>query len=179
MRRLLFLLPMTLLLLLGLFLLVGLGLNPRLIPSPLVDRPAPAFTLPALEDPERRVGHTDLQGRVALVNVWASWCTSCRREHRVLSDLARRHDLPLYGINYKDERADALAYLGRFGNPYRWNGHDREGRAGIDWGVYGTPETFVLDADGRIRYKHAGPLTPERVQREILPLVARLRQEDP
>lgn len=177
MRRLLFLLPMTLLLLLGLFLLVGLGLNPRLIPSPLVDRPAPAFTLPALEDPQRRVGSADLQGRVALVNVWASWCTSCRQEHRVLSDLARRHDLPLYGINYKDDRADALAYLHRFGNPYRWSGHDREGRVGIDWGVYGTPETFVLGADGRIRYKHAGPLTPERVQQEILPLVARLRQE--
>ncbi|ANB01554.1 DsbE family thiol:disulfide interchange protein [Ectothiorhodospira sp. BSL-9] len=177
MKRLMYLLPMGLLLLLGLFLLIGLGLNPRLVPSPLVDKPAPTFELPALEDAERMVGSADFEGQVVLLNIWASWCVSCRQEHQLLVRMADRYGVPIYGLNYKDERRDGLEYLRAFGNPYVWNAHDLEGRVGIDWGVYGTPETFVIDGEGRIRYKHVGPLTWDKVQNDILPLVERLRSE--
>ncbi|MCC5857772.1 MAG: DsbE family thiol:disulfide interchange protein [Ectothiorhodospiraceae bacterium] len=175
--RLVFLLPLLMFLIIGAFLAVGLGLNPRLLPSPLIGKPVPEFDLPTLEQPARRVGHQDLHGQVALVNIWASWCVSCRQEHPLLVELSERHGVTIFGINYKDARDEGLAYLRRGGNPYQWNAHDLDGRAGIEWGVYGTPETYVVDRQGRIRYKHVGPLTRERAEQEILPLIAELEEE--
>ncbi|MBK1672953.1 DsbE family thiol:disulfide interchange protein [Ectothiorhodospira shaposhnikovii] len=176
MKRLRYLLPLIIVVVLGGFLMIGLTLNPRLVPSPLVDQPAPRFQLPALEDPERVVGSSDFDGEVVLLNIWASWCVSCRQEHQVLVALANR-GVPIYGLNYKDERSDGLDYLSSMSNPYVWNAHDLEGRVGIDWGVYGTPETFVIDRQGRIRYKHVGPLSWRDAQDKILPMVETLRRE--
>lgn len=156
---------------------IGLGLNPREVPSPLIDKPAPAFDLESLADPARRIKVSDFKGQVVLLNVWASWCVSCRQEHPVLLELSKRGVVPLYGLNYKDEREDAQAWLNRFGNPYRDSASDRDGKAGLDWGVYGVPETFVLDKAGRIRHKHTGPVTEQALSETLLPLVARLQQE--
>lgn len=177
MKKLMFLLPLGLLALLGGFLGKGLMLDPRLVPSPLVDRPVPEFALPSLDDPQKIVGNGDWNGEVVMLNIWASWCVSCRQEHEVLVALARNHGIPIYGLNYKDERRDGLRYLQQFGNPYVWNAHDLEGRVGIEWGVYGTPETFIIDRQGRIRYKQVGPMYWEKVEKEILPLIAQLRSE--
>ncbi len=155
----------------------GLGRDPKLVPSPLVGKPAPAFALPSLRDPARVVGTEDMRGRVALLNVWASWCAACRQEHPFLMRLAREGRVSIYGLNYKDRREDALRWLDGLGDPYVWSAHDLEGRVGIDWGVYGVPETFVLDARGIIRYKHVGPLD-EKVWRErIAPVLAELSAE--
>ncbi|HHQ42942.1 MAG TPA: DsbE family thiol:disulfide interchange protein [Chromatiales bacterium] len=155
----------------------GLGRDPKLVPSPLVGKPAPAFALPSLRDPARIVGTEDMRGRAALLNVWASWCTACRQEHPLLMRIAREEGVVIYGLNYKDRREDALRWLDGLGDPYRWSAHDLKGRVGIDWGVYGVPETFVLDARGVIRYKHVGPID-EKVWRERLaPLLARLSAE--
>ncbi|MCG5513974.1 DsbE family thiol:disulfide interchange protein [Ectothiorhodospira shaposhnikovii] len=176
MKRLRYLLPLILIMVLGGFMMVGLTLDPRRVPSPLVDQPAPRFQLPALEDPERLVGSSDFDGEVVLLNIWASWCVSCRQEHQVLVAMANR-GVPIYGLNYKDERSDGLNYLRSMSNPYVWNAHDLEGRVGIDWGVYGTPETFIIDRQGRIRYKHIGPLSWQDAQNKILPMVEQLRRE--
>ncbi|ROR29484.1 DsbE family thiol:disulfide interchange protein [Inmirania thermothiophila] len=156
---------------------VGLGLDPKRVPSPLIDKPAPEFALPSLHDPERIVRRDDLKGRVYLFNVWASWCVSCRAEHPLLVELARRGEVPIYGLNYKDERGAALAWLADLGDPYTDSLMDRDGRVGIDWGVYGVPETFVVDRNGIIRYKQIGPITPEALNETILPLVQRLKRE--
>jgi cytochrome c biogenesis protein CcmG, thiol:disulfide interchange protein DsbE len=123
------------------------------------------------------VGTEQLRGDVVLFNVWASWCVSCRAEHPVLQALADRHGVPVVGLNYKDKRADALQYLNRLGDPYGWNAHDLDGRVGIDWGVYGTPETFIVDRQGRIRYKHVGPISWQQAEKEILPLIRQIRSE--
>ena len=166
---------------LGLFLLLlgvlaaGLRLDPRALPSPLVDRPAPAFSLPQVHHPEQRLALADLRGQVWLLNVWASWCVACRNEHPLLVDFARSAGVPLYGLNYKDQREDAVRWLDRFGNPYRASLSDTQGLVGLDYGVYGVPETFVIDQQGVIRYKQTGPLTPELLAQTILPLVRRLR----
>lgn len=170
-------LPLAVLALLIGFLALGLMKDPRKLPSPLLGKPAPSFDLPTLEDPSRRFSTRQLQGEVCLVNVWASWCASCRDEHPLLMALARDQDIPVYGLNYKDEREAALAWLAQFGNPYRSSLYDAEGRAGLDWGVYGVPETFVLDKQGRIRHKHVGALTAEDLKNKLLPLVQALRQE--
>lgn len=154
---------------------VGLKLNPREVPSPFVGKPAPAFTLPRLDDPGSSVSEQDFRGQVSLLNVWASWCVACRQEHPLLNALAA--DLPIYGLNYKDTRDAALGWLSRFGNPYRLSAFDQTGRVGIDWGVYGVPETFVIDRQGVVRHKHIGPLTPQVIDETILPLVRRLRTE--
>lgn len=172
-----YLIPLGVFVAIAVFLLIGLGLNPRLLPSPLIGKPMPQFSLPALDDPERHVGSEALFGDVAVVNVWASWCVSCRQEHPVLMALAREHGVPIYGINYKDPLADATTYLRRVGNPYVWSGHDLDGWAGIEWGVYATPETFVIDRTGTIRYKHIGPISMTLAQTELLPLIERLRSE--
>lgn len=157
--------------LVGLF-IVGLGLDPREVPSPLIDKPAPQFELPELQSPEQTVGRADLVGGgVKLVNVWASWCTACRQEHPFLMELARRGTVPIYGLNYKDARPDALAWLDRFGNPYTANAFDEDGRVGIDWGVYGVPETFIVDGEGTIRYKHVGPVGPQVWRETVAPLI--------
>lgn len=161
--------------LLGL-LLLGLGLNSRDLPSPLVGKPAPAFTLEALEDPEVLLTEQDFIGEVALVNVWATWCSTCRAEKPLLMELARG-GIPIHAFNYRDERDAALRYLEMTDSPYRTIAYDPAGDAGIDWGVYATPETYVLDAEGIIRYKRIGPLSRQLLLDEVLPLVEKLRAE--
>jgi len=172
-----YLLPLGLFVGLVALLGVGLKLDPREVPSPLIDKPAPAFSLPRLQQPAQTVSPADFRGRVWLLNVWASWCVSCRAEHPVLNQLARTGVVPLLGLNYKDSRQDALQWLRERGDPYTGNAFDADGRVGIDWGVYGVPETFVIDKRGMIRLKHTGPLTPQVVQDEILPLVRKLNGE--
>lgn len=169
-----FLVPLGVFLLLLLFLGVGLTLKPREVPSPLIDKPAPAFKLAQLGEPAKTFSVDDMRGRVWLLNVWASWCVSCRDEHPVLLDLAKTGVVPIHGLNYKDKREDALNWLKQFGNPYALSVSDREGRIGIDYGVYGVPETYVIDKAGVIRYKHIGPLSGEAVQNTIIPLVRKL-----
>jgi cytochrome c biogenesis protein CcmG/thiol:disulfide interchange protein DsbE len=173
-----FLIPLVVFIALVAVLAVGLTRDPRLVPSPLVDKAAPAFILPTVADPGREIGIEDLKGQVALLNVWASWCIACREEHPFLMELAQEQLLPIYGLDYKDLRPDAQRWLAQFGNPYLQSAFDEQGRVGIDWGVYGVPETFLLDADGFIRYKHIGPLNREIWERDILPLVRRLKEEN-
>lgn len=172
-----YLLPLALFLAMAALLYKGLSIDPRHVPSPLVGKPAPAFTLTRLRQPEVTLSDTQLRGEVSLLNVWATWCVSCRAEHGVLMQLAESGRVPIYGLNYKDERPAALRWLAQFGDPYRANAFDADGRVGIDWGVYGTPETFVIDKQGVIRHKYTGPLTREIVQRELLPMIAQLQAE--
>jgi cytochrome c biogenesis protein CcmG/thiol:disulfide interchange protein DsbE len=169
-----FLIPLVIFAVLVFFLWQGLSRNPREVPSPLVGKPAPAFTLPRLDAPDKAFSPADMRGKVWLLNVWASWCVSCREEHPVLVDLAKSGDVPIVGLNYKDQPADAQAWLARFGNPYQLSVMDADGRVGIDYGVYGVPETYVIDRQGIIRMKHIGPVTPEVLGTKILPLVAEL-----
>lgn len=156
------------------FLFVGLGLRPSEVPSPLIGKPAPVFELAQLHAPGQRFGVADMKGKVWLLNVWASWCVSCREEHPFLMEIAKQGSVPIVGLNYKDQRENALAWLGRFGDPYQLSVVDAAGRTGIDFGVYGVPETFLIDRDGVIRYKQIGPLTREAWQQNILPLVKKL-----
>ncbi len=165
----------------GLVVVLWFGLEnaPRVrdVPSPFIGKPAPTINLPSLKDSAKTVTNDSFAGEVALVNVWATWCVSCRSEHETLMAFARTGVAPLYGLNYKDERDAALAWLQRLGDPYVANGFDPDGRAGIDWGVYGTPETFVIDRKGIVRYKHTGPISPRDLQEKILPLVNQLKSE--
>lgn len=157
------------------FLAVGLERDPRLVPSPLIGKPVPAFSLPTLQDADgTAVDATSLRGRVYLLNVWASWCVACREEHPVLNALAARGAVAIIGLNYKDERDDAQRWLAARGNPYTMTLFDHQGHLGLDLGVYGVPETFLVDADGVIRYKHVGPLSDNVLEEEVLPLVAGL-----
>jgi cytochrome c biogenesis protein CcmG/thiol:disulfide interchange protein DsbE len=174
MKRFWFLIPLAAFLALAVVLAVGLKLDPREVPSPLIDKPAPKFALPRLDDAARTLGSADLRGKVWVLNVWASWCVACREEHPLLVEFAKKKVVPLYGLNYKDERADANRWLARFGNPYDASLHDLDGRVGIDFGVYGVPETFVIDQNGVIRLKHIGPLTPEVLANKIEPLLKKL-----
>jgi cytochrome c biogenesis protein CcmG/thiol:disulfide interchange protein DsbE len=169
-----FLLPLGIFAALVALLAVGLTLNPREVPSPLIGRPAPRFELPQLHQPAKTFSEKDMLGKVWVLNVWASWCVTCREEHPVLIDLAAGGVVPLYGLNYKDKRDDGLAWLKRFGDPYQLSIYDFEGRVGIDYGVYGVPETYVIDKRGIIRYKRIGALTPEIVKSRVLPLVQEL-----
>jgi len=170
-----FLIPLGIFIVLVGFLAVGLRLDPREVPSPLINKPAPPFTLPELMDPQRTFSQKDMLGKVWLLNVWASWCVSCREEHPVLVEFSKRNIVPVYGLNYKDDRKDALAWLARLGNPYTTSIMDRDGRIGIDYGVYGVPETYVIDKQGVIRYKQIGPVTPEILDAKIVPLVKKLQ----
>ena len=156
---------------------VGLRLDPSRVPSPLIDQPAPAFELPSLRAPGELLSERQFEGQVSIVNVWASWCVPCRLEHPLWMDWAETSDVPLYGLNYKDAPGDALEWLARHGDPYQAIASDRAGDVGIDWGVYGVPETFVIDATGRIRYKHIGPLDPTSMEETFRPIVQRLLQE--
>jgi len=164
--------------------LVGLSNDdPSRLPSALIDKPVPAFSLAPLEglkekgEPVAGFGSADLNGGdVTLVNVWASWCVPCRQEHPVLEALATRHGLTVLGINYKDDPEDARRFLGLLGNPYKAVGVDRDGRTAIDWGVSGVPETFIIDGTGHIRHKHTGPLSPAKIESDILPVVRRLKE---
>jgi cytochrome c biogenesis protein CcmG/thiol:disulfide interchange protein DsbE len=156
---------------------VGLTLNPREVPSPLVGKAAPPFELPLLRDPDKTFTTKERLGSVWLLNVWASWCVSCRDEHPVLLELAKTGAVPVYGLNYKDRREDGLRWLAAYGDPYRLSVVDPEGRIGIDYGVYGVPETYVIDKRGVIRYKQIGPVTREVLAQKILPLVGQLSRE--
>ncbi len=169
------LIPLALFVALLAFLGAGLRSDPRELPSALIDKPVPAFQLATLSDGEAVRGPEELRGQVWVLNVWASWCTACRLEHPLLVEFARTGDVPVYGLNYKDAPPDARRWLQNFGDPYRHSFSDRDGRVGMDLGVYGAPETFVIDAAGRVRFKHVGALTPDVLQRQILPLVRRLR----
>ena len=169
-------LPLLVFAVLAVFLFVGLFRDPREVPSPLVDKPAPAFALADLHHPERQVATSDFKGRVWLLNVWASWCVSCRVEHPVLLELAKAKVVPVVGLNYKDKNDEGIAWLVEHGDPYTLSVVDADGRVGIDWGVYGVPETFVVDKAGVIRYKHIGPVSVEALQQTILPLVQKLER---
>jgi cytochrome c biogenesis protein CcmG/thiol:disulfide interchange protein DsbE len=175
---------------------VGLNLNPRDVPSPLVGKPAPAFTLAQLAEPEKTLSPKDMQGKVWLFNVWASWCISCRQEHPILVEFSKKVDVPVIGLNYKEVRGDggfdmgkmpveeekklawqrANQWLSQHGNPYKLTVMDLDGRVGIDYGVYGVPETYVIDKAGLIRMKHTGPITPEVLSKKIMPLLAELNK---
>jgi cytochrome c biogenesis protein CcmG/thiol:disulfide interchange protein DsbE len=169
-----FLLPLGAFIVLVIFLWIGLTLNPREVPSPLINKVAPTFRLPQLHDAAKTIGPEDLRGKVWLLNVWASWCVTCRQEHPLLVELDRQKLVPIYGLNYKDNRDDGLALLRNSGDPYTLSAYDREGNVGIDWGVYGVPETFVIDKSGLIRHKFIGALTPELIQNKLIPLVKEL-----
>ena len=169
-----FLLPLVIFIILVLFLGVGLKLKPGEVPSPLIGKTAPAFRLAQLHDASKTIGPEDLRGQVWLLNVWASWCVTCRQEHPLLVEMKRQNLVPIYGLNYKDKREDGLAWLKQFGDPYVLAAYDIEGRAGIDWGVYGVPETFLIDKAGIIRYKVIGAITPEIVQDKLIPLIKEL-----
>ena len=160
---------------LAVFLYIGLGLDPHEIPSPLINKPAPAFTLPQLYNPAKQFSSQDMKGQVWLLNVWASWCVSCREEHPVLMELSQQHIVPIYGLDYKDKNPDGEAWLREGGDPYTLVVTDANGRVGIDYGVYGVPETYVIDKQGMIRYKQIGAITHESLQQKILPLVAELQ----
>jgi cytochrome c biogenesis protein CcmG/thiol:disulfide interchange protein DsbE len=170
-----YLIPLGIFLAVVVFLARGLSLDPKEVPSPLIGKPAPAFQVEALAAADRTLKRDDLLGKVWVLNVWASWCAACREEHPVLLDFARRGVVPVYGLNYKDERRDGMKWLAQFGDPYTDSLFDPQGRVGLDYGVYGVPETFVVDRAGVIRYKHIGPLTPEVVAQKIEPLLKTLQ----
>ena len=172
-----FIFPFVVFIILAGFLFIGLNLNPREVPSPLVGKPAPAFTLPQLHAPSKQFSPEEMKGKVWLLNAWASWCVACAAEHPVLMELARQNIVPILGLNYKDKREAALIWLERRGDPYVLNVSDIEGRTGIDYGVYGVPETYVIDKQGVIRYKQIGPVTVENLMEKILPLVAELEKK--
>jgi cytochrome c biogenesis protein CcmG/thiol:disulfide interchange protein DsbE len=175
MKSLKFLIPLVLFGVLALFLGAGLKLDPREVPSPLIGKPAPDFKLARLDDPAATISREDMLGKVWLLNVWASWCVACREEHPLLVEFAKRKLVPVYGLNYKDVRADGTAWLSQHGNPYQASLFDDKGKVGIDFGVYGVPETFVIDRMGVIRYKQIGPLTPEVLRDRIEPLIKSLQ----
>jgi len=176
------LIPLLLFIVLAIFLAAGLNRDPREVPSPLIGRQAPGFSLPRLdpgaEGTAQAVGFDPKQmaGKVWLLNVWASWCVACRQEHGVLVEFAKSGAAPLIGLGYKDRVADATGWLARFGNPYAASAVDADGRVGIDYGVYGVPETYVIDKAGTIRFKQIGPLTREVLQAKILPLIRELER---
>lgn len=169
-------LPLGVFLLLVALLAIGLNLNPREVPSPLIDKPAPAFELPQLHAQDRSFSPASMKGQVWILNVWASWCAACLEEHPVFLDFAKRRVVPLVGLNYKDRREEALKWLKRHGDPYTLSAVDLNGRVGIDYGVYGVPETYVIDKQGVIRYKRIGPVTPTILETKILPLVSELNR---
>ena len=172
-----FIIPLVLFIIMAVFLALGLSLKPSEIPSPFINKPAPSFSAPKLEAPEQKLSPADLKGQVWLFNVWASWCVSCRAEHPVLNQLAKQNAVVIVGLNYKDEPTDAKNWLETLGNPYDVSIMDQDGRIGIDYGVYGVPETFVIDKKGLIRYKHTGPVSDDDVQKIFLPLIAKLQAE--
>ena len=166
-----FLLPVVIFGLLVVVFWLGLGRDPSLVPSPLIGKPAPAFNMPRLNDPNERLTDADLRGQVSLLNVWATWCSGCRQEHETLLAIAATGEAPIYGLNWKDDDLQARAWLARLGNPYAATGVDADGKVAIDWGVYGAPETFLIDADGTVLYKHIAPLNMEIWAREFLPRI--------
>ncbi|MEI8237632.1 MAG: DsbE family thiol:disulfide interchange protein [Methylococcaceae bacterium] len=175
--RLRFILPLMAFLVMVVFLGIGLKLDPHEVPSPLINKPAPAFTLPQLHEPQKTFSPADMKGKVWLLNVWASWCVSCRQEHVYLTEFARDGSINLMGLNYKDEPPAAMQWLERLGNPYKISISDIDGMAGLDWGVYGVPETFIIDKKGIVRHKQTGPVDPTILQTIIMPLIEQLKRE--
>ncbi|HUE80964.1 MAG TPA: DsbE family thiol:disulfide interchange protein [Pyrinomonadaceae bacterium] len=171
-----YVIPLGIFVVLVAFLAIGLGRDPRKVPSPLIDKPAPDFQLTQLHDPSRTFSAAEMRGKVWLLNVWASWCISCREEHPLFLKLARSGEVPVYGLNYKDKREEALRWLQEFRDPYILSVADTEGRVGIDYGVYAVPETFLIDREGFIRFKHIGPVTAGVINDKILPLVRELNR---
>ena len=174
MKALKYIVPLAIFAVMCVFLGIGLTRDPRQIPSPFIDKPAPVFTLTQLHDPQVTFSPGQMKGKVWLLNVWASWCPACRVEHPVLNDMSRKGIVPIVGLNYKDARADATSWLKQHGDPYLLSAWDFEGKVGIDYGVYGAPETFVIDKQGVIRFKQIGPVTPEVLEKTLLPLIAKL-----
>ena len=173
----LYVLPIAIFAGVGVLLYLGLYRDPTLVPSPLIGKPVPVFELGPVQGREYGLSSRDLRGEVSLVNVFASWCVACRDEHPLLLALNRESVVPIHGLNYKDAPNDAAAWLDALGDPYSRIGADLNGRVGLDWGVYGVPETFVVDRDGRIAYKHIGPVTPRVLDETILPLLRRLHAD--
>jgi cytochrome c biogenesis protein CcmG/thiol:disulfide interchange protein DsbE len=172
-----FLIPLALFAVLVAFLLVGLNRDPRDVPSPLVNKSAPAFSAPQLEQPELNFSPSDLRGKVWMLNVWASWCVGCREEHPVLLAFSRTRTLPIIGLDYKEKKSvDGLTFLRTHGNPFDIIAQDLDGRIGIDYGVYGVPESYIIDKQGVIRFKQTGPITPEILQSTIMPLINELKK---
>jgi cytochrome c biogenesis protein CcmG/thiol:disulfide interchange protein DsbE len=171
-----YIVPLVVFLGVSAFLLKGLDLNPREVPSPFINKPAPTFSLQKLHEPETRFGTNDMLGKVWLLNVWASWCVACRSEHPLLVQLSRANLVPIYGLNYKDVPTEGKQWLQQLGNPYVASMIDYEGKVGIDYGVYGVPETFVIDKQGIIRHKVIGPVTPSALDKCVLPLVKKLQE---
>lgn len=171
-----FLIPLAIFVVLLGFLAVGLNRDPREVPSPLVGKPAPVFRVPQLAESGKTFSPEDMKGQVWLLNVWASWCVSCREEHPLLVEFSRSQAAPLVGLDYKDKREDGMGVLARAGNPYGIVAFDGDGRVGIDYGVYGVPETYVIDKAGVIRYKQIGPITADALQKKILPLIEELKK---
>lgn len=169
-----FLLPLIAVVFLIPILALGLRSDPSELPSQYIGKAAPEFDLPTVRDPNRRLGSKDLLGQVSLLNVWATWCVGCRQEHAFLNELAQRGTIPIYAINWRDDRAGAAQWLAQYGDPYVASGFDSDGRVGIDWGVYGAPETFLLDADGTVVYRFTGPLNDALWQQEFVPRIAEL-----
>ena len=172
-----YLIPLFLFLVLVIFLAIGLNRDPREVPSPLINKAAPAFNLPQLKEPAKSFSAVDMRGKVWLLNVWASWCITCRDEHPLLLEYAKQGVVPIYGLNYKDERADALAWLNELGDPYVLSAADLDGRVGIDYGVYGAPETYLIDQSGTIRFKQIGPVDRNVWTKTIVPLVQELNRQ--
>lgn len=170
-----FLVPLGLFLVLAAFLLIGLYKDPREVPSPLIGKPAPAFEMVHLRDASQTFSRDQMKGKVWLLNVWGSWCPACRDEHAQLMEMSRQNVLPIIGMNYKDKNADALAWLAQYGDPYTLSVIDPKGAVGLDFGVYGAPETFLIDKNMQIRYKHIGPLTPQVWEGKLLPLIKELQ----
>ena len=172
-----YLIPLALFLVLVVFLAIGLGRDPHEVPSPLINKSAPAFRLAQLKDPSKTFSSEDMRGKVWILNVWASWCVSCRDEHPLLIEYARTGVVPIYGLNWKDKPEDALGWLAELGDPYVLSAADLDGRIAIDYGVYGAPETYLIDQSGTIRFKQIGPLTPDVWSNKILPLVQELNRQ--
>ncbi len=172
-----YLLPLAVFLGVAVFLGIGLTLDPREVPSPLIGKPVPEFSLPPVQGRTLGLASEHLEGEVSLVNVFASWCTACRDEHPLWMQIYQENVVPVHGLNYKDRPQDAADWLGALGDPYTRTGADINGRVAIDWGVYGVPETFVVDQDGRIAYKHIGAITVSALEQTILPLIRDLREK--
>ncbi len=174
MKSLRFIIPLGVFALLVFFLWRGLRLDQHEVPSPLIGKPAPSFALTRLDDANATLRRDDMLGKVWMLNVWASWCGACREEHPLLVEFSKTKAVPIIGLNYKDQRSDGLGWLNRFGNPYDASIFDQNGRVGIDFGVYGVPETFVIDKQGIIRMKHIGPLTPDVIDKRLMPMLRKL-----
>lgn len=172
-----YLIPLALFLVLVVFLAIGLTRNPQELPSALIGKPAPTFRLPQLKQPDKSFSAEDMRGKVWMLNVWASWCVACRDEHPFLFEYQKSGAVPIYGLNYKDRPEDALGWLGELGDPYLLSAVDLDGRVAIDYGVYGAPESYLIDKKGTIRLKHVGPVMPDVWEKKILPMVQELNRQ--